>query len=459
MKRIKYTCSFLAILLLLIPGILASCIRDELIETEERGLIVMSLDGVTTRGAGDPLNSGDAIINKVRIFVFVGQVLEVNRVFTAGNPDFNNPFVLNVATGPKTVYVVANEPDEMTPILDDIINVNMITSVITPPVIQSLTVPLTMVGKSGPISVQYVPEPGPHTQVTIKLYRLATMLNLKIKKGLQAEANNIPIILKNVQIWRIPKRSSFMEGLTFTGQGYWNYNYTGQSQIDLTTTGVDAWTSATPMYLYENPGSVNDTTDRATYLIIEAIYNGVNTRYRTYINDATSSADHHYSTKRNHQYNLVATINDIGEFDGLTVQTHVLPWNLWKSELLFERVYTISPQPTPENHIYTVNNTTDEVTFTFKVTNPLGAEWRAHLSNPAEFEFSTAGGAVYEGLLGEEYTIKIKPRNPQDATARTTEFYITVGSDYWAWVEIPLIEGSILVGPGNRVVINQPALP
>lgn len=208
MKRIKYRYSFLAILLLLIPGILASCIRDELIETEERGLIVMSLDGVTTRGAGDPLNSGDAIINKVRIFVFVGQVLEVNRVFTAGNPDFNNPFVLNVATGPKTVYVVANEPDEMTPILDDIINVNMITSVITPPVIQSLTVPLTMVGKSGPISVQYVPEPGPHTQVTIKLYRLATMLNLKIKKGLQAEANNIPIILKNVQIWRIPKRSS-----------------------------------------------------------------------------------------------------------------------------------------------------------------------------------------------------------------------------------------------------------
>ncbi len=459
MKRIKYRYSFLAILLLLIPGMLTSCIRDELTETEERGLIVMSLDGVTTRDAGDPLNSGDAIINKVRVFVCVGQVLEVNKVFTAGESTFNNPFVLNVATGTKKIYVIANEPDEMTPILNDAINTNMITSLITPPVNQSLTVPLTMVGESDPVTVEYKPNP-PYTQVTVKLNRLATMINLKIKKGLQADAENIPILLKNVHIWRAPKRSALTEGHTIEGQSYWNYKYEGQQQtyIEIDTDGIDAWTSATPMYLYENPGTVNDTTDRATYLTIDAIYNGVNTSYHAYLNDATTSADHHYSTKRNYQYDLVATINDIGEFEGITLQTHVLPWNLWKSELVFERVYTISPQPTVENYTYTVNNTTDEVTFTFKLSNPMGAEWRAHLSNPAEFEFSTAGGAVSQGLLGTEYTIKIKPRQPQDATARTTEFYITVGSDYWAWVEIPLIEGSILVGPGNRVVINQPAL-
>ena len=74
------------------------------------------------------------------------------------------------------------------------------------------------------------------------------------------------------------------------------------------------------------------------------------------------------------------------------------------------------------------------------------------MSNPYDFEFSTSGGAVSAGELRTDYTISIKPRYAQGSEERKTEFYITVGG-----VEIPLLQSSVLIGTGNRIVIKQPA--
>jgi hypothetical protein len=116
-------------------------------------------------------------------------------------------------------------------------------------------------------------------------------------------------------------------------------------------------------------------------------------------------------------------------------------------------VYAIDPHPTTAAHTYTLVNSNDDVSFAFKLFNPLGSTWTAQLSNPIDFEFSDADGAVSSGITRTDYTINIKPRNAQGTTERSTEFYITVGG-----VEIPLLLGSNLVGVGNRIIITQPAV-
>lgn len=430
-----------------------ACSSDNLSEPQEPAVIALSMPDIATRGGN--LFAGDEMITKIRVYVCSGTIVQNMRVYNTGEDAFNNPFRIQTTTGLKTVYVIANEPNDLSATLDGITTLSELNAVVTSVSSGPLATPLTMVGSES-VNVVSVPAPDNPTQVTVSLTRLAAQIKLKIKKGESSTAN---IVLKSVQLFRGAAKSTLIEAQPVIGQTYWKHKYTGQGEVQLNTAGVDAWTGATPMYLYENTGSIADTTGRATYLIIDARYNNVDTRYQAYINDENSNAvDHKYSIKRNHQYVLTATINNIGEFDGLTLNTYVLPWNKLSSEVVFNRTFTISPQPTVSNHTYTVNNSTDIVTFTFKLTNPIGANWSAHLSNPTEFEFSTAAGAVSSGGLGIEYTISIKPRNPQGNTVRTTEFYIIVGGENYTNSELPIIEESSLVGPGDRVIINQPAI-
>lgn len=436
------------LLLAVIALFATACNNDDLAnEKGDPAVIAMTLNNAQTRG-GD-LFAEDALITKVRIYVFNGNYVDAMQVYNSGTDEFENPFRIKTTTGAKTVYVIANEPAGMTAALDGVTTLTGLKALTTPESVGPLEVPLTMVG-SEVTNVQYAADPGPYTQVTVKLTRLATMLNLTVKKG---ESTTADIILKAVRLFRAPAKSTLEAGQSVAGQTYWNHTYLGAGPIPITTDGIDAWTGATPMYLYENPGSIADTTDRATYIIIDATYNGVDTRYRAYINDVNSDAlDHKYSTKRNHKYNLVATINNIGEFDGLILSTFVTQWTLLQSDILFDRIYTISPHPTTANHTYEVTNPDDLVTFTFKLDNPVGANWIAHLSNPINFEFSNIGGAVSSGGLGTEYTISIKAKNAQGAELVSTEFYITVDG-----TEIPLLQGSTLIGEGNRIIVEQPA--
>lgn len=438
-------------LLLTVAGFFCTACNSEGLtdETGNPAVISLTMSNIQTRG-GD-LFADESLITKVRVYVFNGNFVDKMQVFNTGETEFQNPFRVQTTTGTKNVYVVANEPADMTSALDAVTTLSMLKAIVTSPVSGSLSAPFTMVGSEN-VTVAYVPDPGPYTQVTVNLTRLVAKLNLIIKKGATSTAD---IRLKGVRLYRAAAKSALIEGQPLTGQTYFNHTYAGLGTITLTTTGIDAWTGASSVYVFENPGTVTDTLNRATYIMIDALYNNVPTQYRAYINDDHSDAtDHHYSIKRNHQYNLTATITNIGEFDGLTLSTYVLPWNLLQSQILFDWVYTITPHPTTTSYTYTAANPTDMITFTFKLENPLGATWTAQLSNPFDFEFSTVGGAVSSGGLGTEYTISIKPRNAQSATARTTEFYITVNG-----TEVPLLQGSTLVGTGNRVVINQPATP
>lgn len=421
-----------------------ACNNDDL--TNDKGdpaVISLTLNNVQTRG-GD-LFAGDALITKVRIYVFNGNYVDAMRVYDSGTDEFTNPFRIKTTTGAKTVYVVANEPAGMTAALNGITTLSALQALITPETNAPLSVPLTMVG-----SENVIVKPS-NTQVTVPITRLATMLNLTVKKG---ESTTDEIILKGVRLFRIPAKSALIEGQPVTGQNYWNYTYTLPTPTPLTTDGIEVWTpTSNTMYLYENPGSVADTLNRATYIIIDAVYNGVNTRYSAYLNDDKSDAvDHNYSIKRNHQYNLTATITKVGEIDGLLLQIKVLPWELIESTQTFDET---PPVINPIEGLTVDNNTTsiaNPLTFNFTLTDgPQGAVWEATLDNGLEFGFEDIANT--KGTLGEEKTITIKPLKPFNASVeRTTHFYITVTDPANGIKQkIPLVQGS----DATQILITQ----
>lgn len=430
-----------------------SCIYDYFPEEEQQGgLIVVSLNGVSTRAAGDPLFTDDGAINKVRIFVFVGGALEKNMLFTSGNDNFTNPFILEVATGTKDVYVVANESAALTPTLEAITSKAKLMAVMAESVTAPLAAPFLMTGKVTDSPVELKTDPDNRNRADVTLARAVAKISLSFKKDTDATVSiNKISLLSNagkIPVW---------EGEPLVGeQSYWNWEKPYTTAVALT----DEAHLLESIYLYENLTDGNRGND--TQLEIEATYNSVPTKYRVYVNEnvnvtgnagdpissVTNPSDHLYSIKRNHHYQLTGTISNMGEFDGLTLTTNVLPWQKFPSDWKFAWTWSIAPNPTTALHTYTVDGN-GKVKFTFKLTNPINANWVANLTNTTDFAFDGA----YQGATDQEVTITVKAKEAAGTTARTTEFYINAkyGEE---WEEIPLISG---IGIGNRVIINQPA--
>ncbi len=356
MKKIKYPyCLQVLITLVALMATLSSCLSDELVQDEERGLIIMSLDGIKTRAAGDPLFAGDEEITKVRIFVFINETLEVNRLFTAGETSFNNPFVLDVVTGPKDVYVVANENAELTSVLNGITTKAALKSVPIPGGITTpLSLPLMMTGKA--LNVQVVnPKPGTN-EVTVLLTRAAAKINLELLK-------NTPngITIKKVSLKSNAGKSTLWESSTpVTGQSYYNYTVTPNPYSYELSDDPTQKLVLPPVYVYENLATApdNEGNTNATLLEVEAIYDdgtvpgGIPTLYTVYLNENTiqpspvagepynseSSDDpqYFYKLRRGYEYKLTGTIVDLGAFTLLNTKVKVLPWTVHQYKVPLE---------------------------------------------------------------------------------------------------------------------------
>lgn len=454
MKTKRNTIYPLFALLILFFSI-TSCIRENYAD-EEQGTIVLSVDGAKTR-AGD-LFTGDELIEKVRIIVFVNDYMEKNVVFTSGSDDYVNPFELEVATGTKTVYVVANESGDLSTNLSGTLTKTSLEAMLANEISSALTPPLTMVGKKTGVSVVA----NTANSTTVTLTRVAAKINLKFNKGVSTTDD---VKITKISLINNTKKTPLFEGgATITPQYYWDYSYTPVSAMTLSTT-LTSVTGAESIYVYENlTGSTTDKTT-ATRLEVDALFNNVPTKYRVYINEdvnsgvdpgdpsssVTNPTDHLYKIKRNYKYNLEGTITSLGESDGFTMKTNVLPWNYLPSTVKYKYEFAIYPHPDAENKMYNVTGTLSDATFTFQLTNPINATWTAHLSNPTDFEITgTSSGSTGDTVA----TIKIKPKNSQDSEEHSTEFYISING-----VEIPLINGSNLTGTGNRILIKQLATP
>ena len=442
--------------------VLMSCFHDDALEMcEEKGLIIVNLatGGLNTRAADDQLFNGDEAITKVRVFVFVGDLLEVNELFSIGEEKFNNPFILEVATGTKDIYVVANETSGLTTKLSSVLTKSELLDIIAETISDPLSLPLVMTGSQTGVTVDEVEDPNRNTADVI-LTRVAAKISLMFKKDTDADVSITKVsLLNNAGATTIWNKGVLNDGVD---NWLWNHNLSTPLALQAVASGIEGQES---IYLYEN--LTNGDKEIATQLEVEALYNGVATKYRVYINEnitlpgsgvagdpsssVTDPSEHLYSLKRNYHYQLNGTIIDIGEFDGLTLTTNVLPWDVLQSSISFERIFTISPTPTLANHAYTVDGN-GVVKFTFKLTSPIDASWVANLTDITNFELVGA----YQGVTDDEVVLTIKAKNDAGEEVRTTEFYIN--AEYGGnWAELPLLSDSNLIGAGNRVVISQPS--
>lgn len=457
MKNIRYTYYLWSALMLLLLTSLTTCSRDDSALSDGDGLIVMSLSGVQTRG-GD-LFTGDELLKKVRIFVFVNNQLEKNIVFTSGENEFSNPFKLTVATGTKDVYVVANEDGALSSTLATVNTRTGLKSLLANPIGSPVTPPITMAGEV--LGVQVVQSPtGEQNKANVSLRRVAAKITLLFKKDSDAEVKITKVSLFNntglTPLWE--------GGATINNQNYWDFSHTFSTPLEISTVAapIDGYQH---IYVYENlAGPTNK--DKATRLEVEAIYNNIPTTYRVYINeyvntiinpgDPNSSVtpqDHLYQIKRNHQYVLTGTIIARGEIDGLVLQVKVMPWDLIETDIEFNdeavQIVTIPEFETVEGN---TTSTSNPLTFKFTLQEgPEDATWEASLDNGLEFAFEDIANT--KGVLGVEKTITIKPLKPYDATIqRTTHFYITVTNPANGTKQkIPLVSGQA----ATQILIKQ----
>ena len=324
---------------------LSSCQFDELAEDcEEKGLILLNLgvNGMSTRAAGDQLFTGDEAITKVRVFVFVGDALEVNRLYSIGESQFDNPFVLEVATGEKDIYVVANESGSLSTALSTVYSKSQLTDLMANTISSPLNLPLLMTGIVNGVEVVELPDPQ-HNNTTVILTRVAAKISLQLMKSSGNEDDVVEIT--KVSLISNTKKSTLFPvppatALTLSTEDYFNLDYTLSTPLTLTATSQPI----NNFYVYENLGNSATNKEVATQLEIEALYNNIETKYRVYINediidpstvspgDPNSSVvnikDHYYNIRRNYHYQLTGTISGLGEYTTLSVKVKILPWTV-----------------------------------------------------------------------------------------------------------------------------------
>lgn len=470
MKKTAYPFSLKAIVAItVLMALLTSCLSDDLTVNEEPGVIVVSLDGVTTRAAGDPLFTGDEAIDKVRVFVFAGEYVEKNKFYASGNSDFVNPFVLEVATGNKEVYVVANESSALTPLLESITTKAGLMEILGDQISAPLTLPLLMTGKSVGVSVANIEDPL-RNNTSVTLTRVAAKISLQFKK---ADEND------NVKITKISLLSNAGKTTLFpvppatavATQSYWDFSKTLDTPQELLT-ALNPVNEIGDIYVYENLTGGDKT--HATQLEVEALFNDVITTYRVYINEnvtatgtgtpgdpnssVTDPDDHLYSIKRNHHYKLNGTIVNLGEYSSLLLNTEVLPWNLLQSTFNYEKVnavFQVAPKP-PVGTPMKITAGTSNINLNFKITEPVGGVWSVSLTNIADFTLikdATTNAYTWGTITGGSGSwpdIRITTK-PGAVAGASTEVIVRVNG-----VEIDF-DKSGATGPGNRLrIIYQP---
>ena len=231
--------------------------------------------------------------------------------------------------------------------------------------------------------------------------------------------------------------------------------------------------------------------------------------YNTETGEPTDNTD--FDIVRNHWYKYDITHVDDGE---LIFQYRVMKWNVESSEIgwnVTEDLCTLIAEGGDEqngtlgdpeakycfvcyprydedydNHTV-LEAASSGATFTFTLTAPEGAVWKAHLSNEEDFHFST--GPISQGnnkknattgiARTEPYRINILANNPwttgtsftdetgnfEDNEEVKTEFYITVsladGSEYELPIN-PVVENSYYINgrhPGRKDPWERHELP
>lgn len=396
--KIKYVLTAMMLMLLLsVPG----CISEDCPECyeAETGTLVLSLKSRGAATRANDLFSGDEVISKVRIIVFTGDAVEHNQLYESGQDAFDNPITVVLATGTKSLYVVANEADDISDDLEDVGSAAELTSLMANDISSALTPPLLMVGSEDGLDLVA----GVNNE-TITLTRAAAKINIQLKKGVDED-----VTISRISLLNNTTKTTLWEdvGVTFT-QGYWDYN----GGVSLTLSKTE-WSAAHTIYVYENLRDDEDNIDNATQLEIEGTFNGLPATYRVYVNEdvtsdedstpgdpdssVTTPKDHFYNIKRNHVYNITGTISGLGHFDGITIYTKVDDWEGVEKDYFVGYGYTVEV----DGKEVTVSNHDEDCPPHMITLKTLGSFTFSDNSTEQTFE-ETAAGVTKQFTLNQE---------------------------------------------------------
>ncbi len=426
-----------SLLFLLIIG-MGACTKEDKpyqSDVDREATVQISLDKTELRD-GD-LYSGEGLIRKVRILVFREgknglQVLDRQKLFLSGASEFHNPFTISAHAGQRHIYVIANEPDALTTQLDNVLFMSELEAIRMPEISQSVAQPFAMTGYTTATL-----DPASSVTANVSLTRIVAKITLDLRQETPA---NDQIQITKILLVRNAKNSRLLHGSTAGPTGFWDW--TKDFNVGLAnnaTAPTDIIANGAPVYVYENIGSATDSSARATKLVVEALYNGIQTRYYAYVNDASTAADHHFSVHRNHYYQLTGVIQKIGEFSSLILSTTVLPWEVEEHQYDFLKPQLVSI--VPANAVTTPQEITPShaiAEFRVKIKGGTGnpsTRWDATLSNGLDFAFEGAHVGNADGIT--ETTIRVKALKPHINKERKTDLYFTVD--------------------GQRVILNEGA--
>lgn len=424
MKRYRHT-HILSLLTLCLTLLTAGCKKDEQIQPEEQTIVQISIPQATR--AGGSLSVDGEEIQKLRILIFneAGRALDAQKTFVSGSSDLTKYLRVEAHTGEKVVYVIANEAAEMSDALDKLLFERELLAMEIPYEDPDGTTgkPIILVGKG---SHTVTLTKGQIAQTKVSLIRSRAKITLDLQQKTPQEDK---VIIQRVSINRLPKRSLLVTPATFTLGNSWTYTQDTKQPLTNNGPAVHYIPESAPLYVYENIGSLTDTTGRAPILTVETLYNGILSTYTAYVNDDTSDAqDHHYALHRNCHYQLTGTITKIGKYDALLLTTRVLPWDLEEvnKQLILPKISILSPQLT------TSNKTSVATPFVVRIQIKGDDEythWTATLTNAVDFAFDTSLGRVTEGLADgtTAYEVAVVPTREHTSTQHQTQLLFTMG--------------------------------
>lgn len=433
MNRIVY------ILMLLV---LASCVHEDFTPPANQPAGDEVLMNVSSRGL-------DPSMTRVRIIVAHALTGEILTNQYPIQPQADGGYRLTVPAGQLDFYMLLNEPDGLTPELNDIsrqadLKKLKLDAALLPATDDTNDTKETNLpafawtkaivrASSGTIKYGEASIDGGITwsnNLSISLERLATKVSLALRNNIPG--NNQPMTINKVSVMHVPDYE-FLLPQTYAST-HFDSQIIHDNPLNISNNTSHYYKVFTdfimPEYIFSNPSD----KDMAVCLEIEAEYNNKTVKYYIPVRGNLDVED--YTLKRNNHYLIKATITSVGETIYIPeVKYQVAEWsdvNI-ESEFFEESAITFSQHWGADTNINGTDihvNNNDYVEFFFTLSHPKGATWAATLTNSIDFMFDTTDGAVSNGTTreGKEYKIRIKPRRETELNGVKTEFYITVNN-------------------------------
>lgn len=387
-----------------------------------------------------------------------------------------------VRTGRLNLFILANEPDRLTPTLDHLkfethlqpltVLYDEIPTTEDPPgSVTSSNLPLM---KMIPVKVRVQnndPETGEISPadsenwsktLAVELDRLPVRLSLNMRKNTQDP--DATIVVQKVRLINVPSYSYWV-AQKYTDPNFFQppYPYNDPSGISFTQNiddedpEADNYTVVFSNFLIPEYLPVDDSDpEQALTMDVHVLFNGAERVYHIPLPTAPGALT--YSLERNRAHTLNVTMKGSG---GILTDPEIVyevgDWEDGGGEIEDGKTITFS-RSWVGNPVISGNDILvggDQVLeFKFRLLHPLGATWQATLTNPVDFAFDYSDGAVSSGIGGTttERTIRIKPRKTTHLHGLNTEFYITVNyGEGNVELDLPME----IVGTGNRYRITQ----